>query len=74
MKLKLCPLPIEYVVKVDQAEILDENFESRLPSNYYIKGDAVEAFNQNEDWVKVSYRNSTKFGWIDKRDLTPFSD
>ncbi|WP_356652511.1 GW dipeptide domain-containing protein [Psychrobacter sp. APC 3350] len=34
----------------------------------------IEAFDQNEDWVKVSYKNGTKFGWIDKRDLNPVAD
>ena len=65
------PLPIEYVVKTEKAEILSEDFESRSPPNYYIKGDLIEAFDQNEDWVKVSYKNGTKFGWIDKRELVP---
>lgn len=73
-KEKCPPLPSNYQVIADKAEILDENFESRSPPNYYIKGDAVEAFDQNEDWVKVAYKNGTKFGWIDKRDLSPVSD
>ena len=58
-------------VKKEKAEILDESFELRTKPNYYIKGDLIEAFDQNEDWVKVSYKNATKFGWIDKRDLSP---
>ncbi|MBF0658425.1 hypothetical protein IPZ60_06705 [Psychrobacter sp. NG25] len=71
----LCPPPpTKYVIKTDQAEILDEKFESRSKPNYYIKGDLIEAFDQNEDWVKVSYKNGTKFGWIDKRDLSPVAD
>lgn len=65
------PLPIKYTVKKEKAEILDESFELRTKPNYYIKGDLIEAFDQNEDWVKVSYKNATKFGWIDKRDLSP---
>ncbi|MBE0443284.1 hypothetical protein EI164_14705, partial [Psychrobacter sp. FME13] len=68
------PLPTKYTVKTDQAEILDEKFESRSKPNYYIKGDLIEAFDQNEDWVKVAYKNGTKFGWIDKRDLSPVAD
>ena len=62
--LQNCPpfLPNKYIVKTEQANILDENFESRSTSNYYIKGDIVEALNQNEDWVQVSYKNGTKFG------------
>ena len=65
-----CPYPsTKFRVKADTAEILDENFKSRFPPNYYIKGDAIETFDQNEDWVKVSYKNGTKFGWIDKRNL-----
>ena len=71
----LCPPPpTKYVFKTDQAEILNEEFKSRSKPNYYIKGDLIEAFDQNEDWVKVSYKNSTKFGWIDKRDLSPVAD
>lgn len=69
-----CPPPINYVVKAEQAKILNEKFESRSPPNYYIKGDLIEAFDQNEDWVKISYKNGTKFGWIDKRNLVPVSD
>ncbi|MDN3453616.1 MULTISPECIES: hypothetical protein [unclassified Psychrobacter] len=68
------PPPTKYTVKTDQAEILDEKFESRSKPNYYIKGDLIEAFDQNEDWVKVAYKNGTKFGWIDKRDLSPIAD
>ena len=71
---KCSPPPINYEIAVDRAEILDEGFESRSPPNYYIKGDSIEAVNQNEDWAQVSYKNGTKFGWIDKRDLTPVSD
>ncbi|MGP9600900.1 hypothetical protein ACT3R9_14660, partial [Psychrobacter sp. AOP42-A1-21] len=70
-----CPLPpTKYTVKTDQAEILNEKFKSRSKPNYYIKGDLIEAFDQNEDWVKVAYKEGTKFGWIDKRDLSPISD
>lgn len=73
--LEYCPLPpIEYIVKAGKAEILNEKFDSRSPPNYYVKGDTFEAFDQNEDWVKVSYKNGTKFGWIDKRNLKPISD
>ena len=68
---KCPPPPISYVVKAEQAKILNEKFESRSTPNYYIKGDLIEAFDQNEDWVKVSYKNGTKFGWIDKRELVP---
>lgn len=72
--LKNCPLLLKsYQVKTEQAEILNEKFESRLPPNYYIKGDLIETFDQNEDWVQVSYKNGTKFGWIDKRYLKPVS-
>lgn len=68
---KCPPPPISYVLKAEQAKILNEKFESRSTPNYYIKGDLIEAFDQNEDWVKVSYKNGTKFGWIDKRELVP---
>lgn len=74
LKRKCPPLPSKYKVKAKRAEILNEKFESRSPPNYYIKGDTIEAFDQNKDWVKVSYKNGTKFGWIDKRDLSPVSD
>lgn len=70
-KEKCPPLPIKYHVKTDRAEILSKSFKSMSPPNYYIKGDSIEAFDQNEDWVKVSYKNGTKFGWIDKRNLSP---
>ncbi|WP_201504219.1 GW dipeptide domain-containing protein [Psychrobacter aestuarii] len=71
---KCLPPPINYIVKIEKAEILNENFESRSPPNYYIKGDSIEAVSQNEDWVQVSYKNGTKFGWIDKHDLKPVSE
>lgn len=68
----ICPPPTnDYKVIAGKAEILSEDFESRSPPNYYIRGDLIEAFDQNEDWVKVSYKNGTKFGWIDKRELVP---
>ena len=68
------PLPNKYIVTTEKADILDENFKVRATPNYYIKGDSIEAVSQNEDWVKVSYKNGTKFGWIDKRDLKPVSE
>ena len=70
-----CPLlPTKYTVKTEKAEILNEKFKSRSKPNYYIKGDLIEAVDQNEDWVKVAYKDGTKFGWIDKHDLSPISD
>ena len=68
------PLPTNYQVSAEKAEILDEDFESKSPPNYYIKGDSIKAFDQNEDWVEVAYKNGTKFGWIDKRGLSPVLD
>ena len=68
------PPPAKYQVRIDRAEILNDNFESKSPPNYYVEGDIIEAFDQNEDWIKVAYKNNTKFGWIDKRDLSPVSD
>lgn len=68
--LNQCPAPpTKYTVISEKAEILTEGFESRSSPNYYIKDDSIEAVNQNEDWVKVSYKNGTKFGWVDKRNL-----
>lgn len=52
-----------------KAEILDPNFDPQVPSNYYIKGDVIEVFSQNEDWIEVSYKNETKRGWVDKRNV-----
>ncbi len=69
-----CPLPAnKYQVEAEKAEIIDENFDSKSPPNYYIKDDIIETFEQNEDWIKVSYKKGTKFGWIDKRNLSPFT-
>lgn len=61
----------KYKVHVEKAEILNEEFNSYTPPNYYIKNDIVNAIEQNEDWVKVSYKDNTKLGWIDKRQLVP---
>lgn len=68
------PLPNKYIVTTEQADILDENFESRSTPNYYIKGDLIDALSQNEDWIKVSYKDGTKFGWVDKSNLRPTED
>ncbi len=65
--IKYCPpLASSYQVTVNKAEILDQNFDPKVPPNYYIKDDAIEVFSQNEDWVEVSYKNNTKRGWVDK--------
>ncbi len=67
---KYCPpLATSYQVTVNKAEILDQNFDPQVPSNYYIKDDVIKVFSQNEDWVEVSYKNNTKRGWVDKRSL-----
>lgn len=62
-------LAINYKVTADKLEILDENFNPQTPSNYYVKGDVIEAVSQNEDWVKVRYKNDSKHGWIEKGSL-----
>ena len=68
--MKYCsPLATNYKVIANKAEILDQNFDPQLPSNYYIKGDIIEVFSQNEDWIEVSYKNDTKRGWVDKRNV-----
>lgn len=68
--ISLCPMPpTNYIVTSDKAEILTEDFKHRNPPNYYIKNDSVKAIDQNEDWVRVSYKNSTKSGWISKEDV-----
>ena len=68
------PLPNKYIVTTEKADILDEDFKPRAKPNYYIKGDLIEAISQNEDWIKVSYKNGAKFGWIDKNNLRPIED
>lgn len=70
-KLERCSIPIKYIVLGQQAEIFNNNFEQLNPKNYFIKGDEVTAIDQNEDWVKVSYKNDSKSGWISKKQLTP---
>ena len=67
---KYCPaLASSYKVTANKAEILNQNFNPQIPANYYTKGDVIEALYQNEDWIKVAYKNDTKRGWVDKRDL-----
>ena len=67
---KYCPpLATSYQVTANKANILDENFNPQSPANYYTKGDIVEVLYQNEDWIKVNYKNDSKRGWVDKHDL-----
>ncbi|WP_413521076.1 hypothetical protein [Psychrobacter glacincola] len=63
------PLVSRYKVTANKAEILDQNFKPQIPSNYYVKGDVIEAVAQNEDWIKVSYKQDRKYGWVDKGSL-----
>lgn len=72
---KYCPpLPTTYKVHSDKLEILDTHFKALNPSNYYIKGNEVDAFSQNEEWLKILYKNNTKYGWINKSSLSPLAD
>lgn len=70
-KLEKCSISVKYNVSEQQAEILNENFRQLNPKNYFVKGDEVIAVDQNEDWVKVSYKNNSKSGWISKKQLIP---
>lgn len=70
-KLEHCTITVNYVVSANRAEILDDAFRHQKPANYYIKGDKIRAFEQNDDWVRVSYKGDRKFGWVSKSDLTP---
>lgn len=63
------PLVSRYKVTANKAEILDQNFNPQIPTNYYIKGDVIEAVAQNEDWIKVTYKQDSKYGWVDKGGL-----
>lgn len=65
-----CPSPpTQYVVSAQKVNILNENFENNNPPNYFIKGDKVEAIEQNDDWIRIMYKNDKKSGWISKKDL-----
>ncbi|MGE6794790.1 hypothetical protein [Psychrobacter okhotskensis] len=73
-KLQNCPIPpTSYKVISDKAEILNDNFMPNKPSSYFIKGDIIRQpdifYGQNQDWVKVSYKDSLQSGWVRKRDL-----
>lgn len=70
---KCPPLASSYKVTANKAEILDQDFNSQIPTNYYIKGDVIEAVAQNEDWIKVSYKQDSKYGWVDKGSLKALS-
>ena len=63
---KCPPLASRYKVTANKAEILDQNFNPQTPSNFYVKDDVTEAVAQNEDWIKVSYKQDSKYGWVDK--------
>lgn len=73
-KLKNCPIPpTRYKVISEKAEILNEDFmPNKLPS-YFIKGDIIQQpdifYGQNQDWVRVNYKDDSKSGWVRKRDL-----
>ena len=66
---KCPPLASRYKVTANKAEIFDQDFNPQTPSNYYVKGDVIEAVAQNEDWIKVGYKQASKYGWVDKRGL-----
>ena len=66
---KCPPLASRYKVTANKAEILDQDFNPQTPSNYYVKGDVIEVIYQNEDWIKVTYKNDSKHGWVDKLSL-----
>ena len=73
-KLQNCPIPsTRYKVISDKAEILNEDFMPNKPPSYFIKGDIIQQpdifYGQNQDWVKVSYKDGSKSGWVRKRDL-----
>ena len=68
-KVKCPALPTQYVVAAQKANILNDNFENIDPPNYFIKGDKVEAVEQNDDWIRIMYKNDKKSGWISKKDL-----
>ena len=70
---KCPPLASRYKVTENKAEILDQDFNPQTPSNYYVKGDVIEVISQNEDWIKVSYKKGSKYGWVDKRGLKALS-
>ena len=70
-KLEHCTTPVNYVVSANRAEILNDAFHHQKPANYYIKGDKIQAFEQNDDWIRVSYKGDRKFGWVSKSDLIP---
>lgn len=70
-KLEKCSISMEYTVSDQQAEILNNDFKKLNPKNYFILGDKVVAIDQNDDWVKVSYKNNSKFGWVSKKQLIP---
>ncbi len=70
---KCPPLASRYKVTANKAEILDQDFNPQTPSNYYVKGDIIEVVSQNEDWIKVSYKKESKYGWVDKRGLKALS-
>lgn len=73
-KLQNCPIPpTRYKVISDKAEILNEDFMPNKSASYFIKGDIIQQpdifYGQNQDWVKVSYKDGSKSGWVRKRDL-----
>ena len=71
---KYCPpLASRYKVTANKAEILDQDFNPQISTNYYIKGDVIEAVAQNQDWIKVSYKQDSKYGWVDKGSLKALS-
>lgn len=70
-KLEKCSISMEYTVSEQQAEILNNDFRKLNPKNYFILGDKVVAIDQNDDWIKVVYKNGKKVGWVNKKNLIP---
>lgn len=73
-KLQNCPIPpTSFKVIIDKVEILNKDFMPNKPSSYFIKGDIIQQpdifYGQNQDWVRVSYKDGLKSGWVRKRDL-----
>lgn len=60
---------LTYIVDVKKAYIYQEPDLETKTASYFIQGDKVDAISVKEGWIKVSYLDTKKVGWLRSEDL-----
>lgn len=60
----------KFLVSAKRALIYDSPSLSSKIAAYFINSDEVISLEQNSNWIKVSYRNGKRIGWVRREDLT----